>query len=328
MKPGIDPKIDYAFKKVYGGAYSNVLLPSLINAVRQGVAQRQVATVEVRNPFNEKASADDKLSILDIRAVDDEGDWYNVEMQMVNVAGTVSRFLYYWAKTYSQQLTEGDEYTVLRPTVSICFVNDIVIKSTPGRYHTIFTLKSDEPIEVLTDDIEIHLIELPKFRKSLEMLMEPLDLWLYFLKNADGLDADSLPDKMDSGEIRQAMEVLKVIAQDTLEREIYEGRQRVELAERMKATAYRQQEEKMRRYEEKMRRYEEEKQRYEQEMQHLRDGYDEVSQSAKSALIQQIQFAERILGRESTDVAQLMSKSNDDLQGIADALRAQWGEGD
>jgi hypothetical protein len=33
------------------------------------------------------------------------------------------RLLYYWSRLYSLQLSKGDDYTKLCPTISICFVN-------------------------------------------------------------------------------------------------------------------------------------------------------------------------------------------------------------
>jgi predicted transposase/invertase (TIGR01784 family) len=44
-------------------------------------------------------------------------------MQMVARNTLPERFLYYWARLYSQQLLRGDGYHQLCPTISICFVN-------------------------------------------------------------------------------------------------------------------------------------------------------------------------------------------------------------
>ena len=71
----------------------------------------------------------------------------------------------------------------------------------------------------------IHVIEIPKFNKTLAELETALDFWLYFLKNGEELDADVLPAELDrqSG-VRKAMGVLKMFAQNEMERELYEGR--------------------------------------------------------------------------------------------------------
>ena len=76
----------------------------------------------------------------------------------------------------------------------------------------------------LAEHLEIHVLEIGKFRRALEMLREPLDFWLYFLQNGKELDADALPGRLARPEIRHAMEVLKVFSQSELERDRYENR--------------------------------------------------------------------------------------------------------
>lgn len=90
--------------------------------------------------------------------------------------------------------------------------------------HTPFQLRNPDGRLYLTDDLAIHLTELPKFRKGLKEPEKPLDLWLYFLQNGEKLDADALPGSLDLPEIRWAMGVLKMLAQTDLERQLYEGR--------------------------------------------------------------------------------------------------------
>ena len=76
----------------------------------------------------------------------------------------------------------------------------------------------------LTEHAEFHLVEMPKFRRELASLQEPLDFWLYFFQNGKELDADALPTPLARPEICQAMEVLKVFSQSELERDRYENR--------------------------------------------------------------------------------------------------------
>ena len=83
---GIDPRVDYAFKKLFGSEANKTLLICLLNAVLKLPQGRQIHSVEILNPFNDKDNSDDKLTILDIKARDQLGRQYNIEMQMV--AGT------------------------------------------------------------------------------------------------------------------------------------------------------------------------------------------------------------------------------------------------
>jgi predicted transposase/invertase (TIGR01784 family) len=53
------------------------------------------------------------------------------------------------------------------------------------RYHTVFHLRENEqPNYQLTDLLEIHFIELTKFRKAKPDLSQPLDRWLLFIEDS------------------------------------------------------------------------------------------------------------------------------------------------
>ena len=80
MKTGIDPRVDYAFKKVFGSEANVPLLSDLLHAVLK--PERRIVDLQLLNPFNEKNWEEDKLSVLDIKARDELGQQYNVEMQL------------------------------------------------------------------------------------------------------------------------------------------------------------------------------------------------------------------------------------------------------
>jgi predicted transposase/invertase (TIGR01784 family) len=70
MVPGVDPKVDYAFKRLFGRPENGDLLLDLVNAILRPPPGRRVAALDILNPFNDKEALDDKLSILDLRARD------------------------------------------------------------------------------------------------------------------------------------------------------------------------------------------------------------------------------------------------------------------
>ena len=69
----------------------------MLDAVLQLPAGQRIVHLDILNPFNDKEALDDKLSILDIKARDQLGRHYNVEMQMVSSRLYPQRVLYYWA---------------------------------------------------------------------------------------------------------------------------------------------------------------------------------------------------------------------------------------
>src|SRR5580704_9888395 len=92
---GIDPKVDYAFKYLLGRDSTRAILIDVLNKVLDLPPGRQIQDIELLNPFNLQEALDDKLSILDIKARDQSGRQFNVEMQMLGFPYYEKRILYY-----------------------------------------------------------------------------------------------------------------------------------------------------------------------------------------------------------------------------------------
>ena len=218
----IDPKVDFAFKCLFGSEANKDILIGLLRSV----LKLDIREVEILNPYNAKDAPDDKLSILDVKARLADGTLINVEMQMVVNADYPERSLYYWAALYTSQLKSGEEYEQLARTVSIHIVNGQLFPGVAG-YHQEFEIRAKEHPELrLTDRFSMHTIELAKVKLKVEEVASPLDQWCYFFKHADELEADSMPVTLNDGAVRRAMEALKIMFQTDRERELYLGREK------------------------------------------------------------------------------------------------------
>jgi predicted transposase/invertase (TIGR01784 family) len=221
MRLGIDPKVDIAFKKLFGRE-DNVLL--LIDLLRAFVhPPGSITGLEMALPQAQKDTQQDKQPVADVRAVDQGNRQFQVEMQWLVTPFFPKRLLYYWAKFHAQQMWEGDYYQTLRPTISICFTNQPLFADLAD-YYQVFRVQEVKHGQPWTDDLEIHLVELPKFGKTAEQLSTGLDRWCYFFRHGAELDRGHLPPSLDVPPIRQAMEVLTVFTQDQRERFAYEER--------------------------------------------------------------------------------------------------------
>lgn len=225
MKLGIDPKVDYAFKRVFGIEKNRPLLASLINSVLADAQSEfgPVSQLELKNPFIDKERFDDKLSVLDIKALDTLGRWFNIEMQMVAHPDLAERLLYYWAKLFADQLREGSDWSLLKPTISICFVNAKMFPQS-SQCHSVFRLIDPRHGHLMTNRIEMHVVELPKFTNDVAGLAEGIERWLYFLCHAETLDPQAVPATLQWDLIPNAIEELTMITHDTLEQQLYEAR--------------------------------------------------------------------------------------------------------
>lgn len=87
-----------------------------------------------------------------------------------------------------------------------------------------FELRERHHHTLFTDQMALHILELAKFKKTVQQLTTALDRWLYFLRHAEELDADALPEPLNVPEVRWAMGDLIMISQSERDRELYESR--------------------------------------------------------------------------------------------------------
>ncbi len=228
MALGIDPKVDYAFKHLFGRESTQSILIDLLDSVLLPSPDEKIRELEVLNPFNPKESLDDKLSILDIKARDQSGRQFNIEMQILANPAYDQRIVYYASKLHQQQFKEGQDYSELRPTISISFLDHVLLPQVTS-HHLRFGLLEQTHHFALSGDLAFHILELPKFTKSAVELNTGLDIWLYFLRHAEKMDADALPPALEQPLIKKALEELKMLTQTDLERERYEARRKAQL---------------------------------------------------------------------------------------------------
>ena len=225
---GIDPKIDFAFKYLFGRDSTRDNLIDAVNSVLQPPPGHAVLDVELLNPFNLQETLDDKLSVLDIKARDQAGRQFNIEMQILPYLHYDKRILYYWTDLYGQQLGRGQDYGLLCPTISISFLDHVMFPDVPD-CHLCFQLLEKRHRFAMSQDIEFHILQLPKFTRKLAELTGALDAWLYFLRYAEMIDTAALPAELRQPSIMRAVEELTMLTQSDIERERYESRRKAQM---------------------------------------------------------------------------------------------------
>ena len=135
MKHNIDPKVDCVFKSILGNESNRNLLVHFLNATLGSELVLPITSVEILNPYNEKEYLDDKLSIVDVKAKDERGRVYQIEIQLDYFSYLPARMLYTWSDVYSQQLQSGEKYYTLNPTYSIWLLGENAIKHDDQYIH-------------------------------------------------------------------------------------------------------------------------------------------------------------------------------------------------
>jgi predicted transposase/invertase (TIGR01784 family) len=221
MDHPIDPKTDCVFKALLGAEDNRNLLIHFLNATLGRDLPSPVTQVDILNPYNEREFVTDKLSIVDVKARDDHARLYQAEIQLVNHRDLPARILYTWADLYSQQLQSGQDYDALQPTYSIWLLGEDLLRGDPCYAHR-YRLR-DERDRCLLDHSGIYLFELNKF--ATEHVETEEQRWLKFFKDGEHLNADHLPDWMQTPEMRQAMTILKAFSDKERAYHVYQARQ-------------------------------------------------------------------------------------------------------
>ena len=223
----LNPRVDLAFKKIFGSEGNQDILISFINSVVS--EDHKVISLELMNPYNSKNFKDDKGSILDIKAKGADGKYFDIEVQISDEGDYDKRALLYWAKLYSDQLRAGDNYSDLKTAIGIHILNFNCIPNN-NKYNNKWVITEADSGQHYFEDFTIYTIELNKFtqqenedfRQMLPRIQTSLDRWSAFLTKASSLDRNNLPKEMDDLCIKRALDVLTVVSLNDEERAVYE----------------------------------------------------------------------------------------------------------
>ena len=193
MKDNIEVKKlnDYFIRYFFGLKGDEDLLLSFINAIMIDSNFATFVSVDILNPFNLTEKAGNKESIVDLKAVTEDGIIVIIEIQTYSTKNFFERTLYYWSKNYSNVLKKGEEYPELKPVISINLIDDILFDITDNRMHTCYLLKEKNSNKILTDHIQMHYVEIPKFDENADIKKE-LKNWILFLKSNKEEDMSQL----------------------------------------------------------------------------------------------------------------------------------------
>jgi predicted transposase/invertase (TIGR01784 family) len=198
----INPKTDFAFKKIFGSEQSHRILISFLNSLLyQG--QPTIQDLTILNPYQAPKIRGVKDTYLDVKAKLVTGETVIIEMQVLNIAGFEKRILYNAAKAYSIQLNTGEHYPSLDPVIALTITDFVMFPEIEAVISRFILKEKTYLIDYLINDLELVFVELPKFQRSLNQLSTLTEKWIYFLSHAK--DLSTVPPTMGAvEEIEQA----------------------------------------------------------------------------------------------------------------------------
>ena len=160
----LSPQNDAVFKLLFGKSENSELLIDFLTAVLAPPVP--IDSVTIQNPEIPKTAAADKTIVLDVVAKLSDGKCIDIEMQVAQRASFRSRVLFYLCRMHQSQMDVADEYSIIKPSVSIAILD--YKETDEDKFHTVYELKERETHTRFSQDLSVHLIELPKLKRFFE----------------------------------------------------------------------------------------------------------------------------------------------------------------
>ena len=134
MAEYINPRVDWAFKRIFGTEDTKECLITFLNGVFEGEFVikdvKHLKTEQTRHQKRERGV------IFDVACVTDDGRHIIVEMQKKEQRYFVDRALYYSAKAIVEQAKPGEWDFHLTPVYTVCFMDFIAETGIPCQFRT------------------------------------------------------------------------------------------------------------------------------------------------------------------------------------------------
>ena len=224
-RQSLDPKNDLVFKMFFGHPDNQEHLIRLLSAILK--PPRPIRAVRIQAEAEPaKNAVDGKEIALDLLVELEGGELINVEMQTEPRPARRARALYYWARVHAGQLLRTQGYVTLRRSVVIWILNFRELEGE--RFHSVFRVREIHDNEELSEQLEIHFLELPKLDKALKSDEPKLLLWGKFLVASTDSELEQLA--MQDSDLQKAKAALDRLSQDPEARALAEMRDRARIS--------------------------------------------------------------------------------------------------
>jgi predicted transposase/invertase (TIGR01784 family) len=233
MQRFLDPKNDFAFKRVFGTEKNKEILIGFLNDIFAGTHD-QIEDVEFLKLDQDPEIAALRQSIVDVMCRDVNGKRFIIEMQCAYDTHFIRRAVAYACRAYLNQRTKKDVkpktdrsagYGDMKPVIFLAILDH---KLFPDKKEY---LSHHKVSDVCTGENDIKylsfsFLELGKFKKEFSELRSNIEKWTYFFKHAPSAEPRELEEirKRDRiiGNAYDALSQSAFTPEELLEYERYE----------------------------------------------------------------------------------------------------------
>ena len=149
----IDPRVDWAFKRIFGSEDTKECLITFLN----GLFEDELVIKDVTFAKTEKLGLrpDDRGVVFDVYCVTNEGKHIIVEMQKKEQEYFADRALYYTARAIVQQGVRGIWDYHLAPVYTVCFMDFVLDSPMLKEFRTDLVLTDLQTRQRVSDRMRI-----------------------------------------------------------------------------------------------------------------------------------------------------------------------------
>ena len=218
-KPLLPVKSDFVFKLIFGDQRNVDILAGFLKSVLD-IPDEEYDRLTIVDPHVKKESENDKYGILDVKVHTKNGRVVHVEVQLWFIPEMKERSVYYQSKMITEQMSSGQDYSLIKRVVSI-IITDYPLIPADGNYHHQFRYRTMDGTE-FTDLTEIDTLELSKLPPDADS--SDLWYWMKFINSDDREVLNMIAEK--SPQMKKAVGVLMELSADEQTRMLYEEREK------------------------------------------------------------------------------------------------------
>lgn len=201
-------KRDIVFKRIFAHKGNEEFLTEFLSSL----LNIKIKNIEIMHDIHlEKDIEDDKLGIIDVRAVINDNSIINIEIQLRNEFNIIERSTFYGSKLVSDQLRKNDLYKDLKPVIVICILDYNFFPFEEYINDTVMVLNKHRKFNV-NENMKYYYIELPKFRKSNYNRESIINQWLTFIDSENSKELEEIMKKNNT--IKKANDELEYLEGD------------------------------------------------------------------------------------------------------------------
>ena len=158
---------DYFVRYLLGSLGNEDILENIVNAVLGDLGFETVHNLQIINPHNLPENINLKESVLDVKAITKDKRKVIIEIQLSGNIDFLRRIYYYISRNIVSEVEEKEPYDIISEVISINFVDFNMDFGDAGKPHRCFKLIDTENTDIVLDMVQMHIVEVPRFKKIL-----------------------------------------------------------------------------------------------------------------------------------------------------------------